>query len=116
MHGTQTTAERESNINMFQENKSDIIICTAGTGSVGISMHDLYGKQRVSLISPSFSSNELIQELGRIHRVGSKTPAIQRIIYCKNTCEQIICNRLREKIKFIDQLNDTLSDRDLFSI
>jgi len=104
--GDQTDDERQANIDKFQCNESNIIICTLQSGGIGISLHDLHGTQRVSIISPSFSSYDLIQALGRIHRVGSLTPAIQRVIFCHDTCETVICNRLKEKIKFMETLND----------
>lgn len=106
-YGGLSKEEVSANIEKFQNNEEDIIICTFRTGGVGISLHDLYGKQRVSIISPSFSSTDLIQALGRIYRSGSVSPAIQRIIYCANTCEQVICNRLKEKINFLSSVNDS---------
>lgn len=105
-YGELNKEEVAQNIEKFQNNEEDIIICTFRTGGVGISLHDLYGKQRVSIISPSFSSTDLIQALGRIYRSGTVSPAIQRIVYCANTCEQVICNRLKEKIEFISSVND----------
>ncbi len=106
IYGSLDTEVRDKNISDFQNNKSSLIICTIKAGNIGISLHDLYGVPRVSIISPTFSSLDLIQALGRISRTGAKTPALQRIIYCSNTCEEIICNRVREKLNFISKLND----------
>ena len=106
IRGGQTTDERERNINNFQTNKSNLIICNIKSGGVGISLHDLHGRPRVSLISPSFSSMNLIQALGRISRAGSKSSSQQRIIYCANTVEEVICNRIKEKLQFQSKLND----------
>lgn len=72
----------------------------------GISLHDLHGRPRISLISPNFQARTLIQALGRISRVGAVTPALQRLIYCAGTCEETICNRLKEKLLFLSKLND----------
>lgn len=106
IQGNQSEQERENNINDFQNNRSRIIICNIKAGGQSISLHDIHGVPRISLISPSFSSIELVQVLGRIYRAGAKTPALQRIIFCANTCEEIICNKLKEKIKFISKIND----------
>ena len=106
-YGELSKNEVSANIEKFQNNEEDIIICTFRTGGLGINLHDLYGKQRVSIISPSFSSTDLIQALGRIYRSGSVSPAIQKIVYCANTCEQVICNRLKEKINFLSSVNDS---------
>ena len=51
-------------------------------GGVGVSLHDLHGGHpRMSIISPTWSGQDLKQVLGRIHRAGSKTPAIQKIVF-----------------------------------
>ncbi len=103
--GSLDTDTRNKNVQRFQDNESNIIICNIAI-TEGISLHDIHGVPRVSLISPSFSVTQLIQALGRISRTGAKTPALQRIIYCANTCEEIICNRLKNKLDFLSKLND----------
>lgn len=105
VNGEQTMENRTENIRQFQSNESNIIICNIDIAE-GIDLHDLHGKPRVSLISPSFKSDKLAQTLARIHRAGAKTPALQRILYCAGTCEEIICNRVKEKLKFMSKLND----------
>jgi superfamily II DNA or RNA helicase len=104
--GNQTTSERELNIHNFQNNIEHLIICNIRAGGIGIDLNDKYGKQRASLISPPFSSNDLIQALGRISRADSKTPALQRIIYAHDTYEEIICDRIKEKLKFAAKINN----------
>jgi len=106
VYGDQTGQERDKIVDDFQENNTNIIICTMGSGSLGLNLHDLNGVPRVSLISPTFKSIQLSQALGRIYRSGSKSPALQRIIYCSNTCEEAICNRVNDKLKFTSNLND----------
>ena len=107
IRGNQTDSVRDSNIKDFQANRSNLIISTIKAGGQGISLHDIHGNHpRVSLISPSFSSIEFTQVLGRISRAGAKTPALQRIIYCANTCEEVICYRLKDKLKFTAKIND----------
>ena len=44
--------------------------------------------------------------IGRIYRANCKTHVRQRIIFCANTCEQQICEKLRAKIINIAMLND----------
>lgn len=106
INGNQSDQDRQNNINGFQSNKENIIICNIKAGGVGIDLHDLHGIPRVSIISPSYSSIELMQALGRIYRAGAKTPALQRIIYCSNTCEEKICARVQEKLNFMAKIND----------
>ena len=70
-------------------------------GGQSINLHDQTGDfPRVSLIVPSYSSTQLIQALGRIHRARSKSPATQRIIFCSGTVEDHIAKRLKAKINF----------------
>jgi superfamily II DNA or RNA helicase len=106
IYGNVTEPNRQYNITEFQANRQKIIICNIKAASSAISLHDIHGVPRVSLISPPLSATDLKQALGRIHRAGSKSPALQRIIYCANTCEEVICNRIKEKLHFMDKLND----------
>lgn len=115
IYGKQTSDIRDKNINKFQENKSKVIICNILAGSVGLSLHDLYGGHpRVSLISPTWSSINLIQALGRIHRAGAKSKSLQRIIYTANTIEEKIADKLQIKLRDLNSIND--GDVDLTNI
>jgi len=101
VHGSQTEDQRTNSIINFQENKSNIIICNIKSGGVGLSLHDTKGNHpRISIIFPSYSSTDLVQALGRIHRAGAKTPALQRIIFLAGTCEEEMAEKLNEKFKF----------------
>lgn len=115
IYGEQTDDQRQNNIDNFQENIERIIICNISAGGVGVSLHDLYGNHmRVSLISPCFSSIDLKQALGRIHRAGGKTKSIQRIIYTANTIEEQIADKLQIKLKDLNSLNN--GDLDLTNV
>jgi superfamily II DNA or RNA helicase len=107
INGIQTLKERENNIENFQNNSQKIIICIMKTGSQSINLHDLHGNHpRATLISPSFSSVDLTQALGRAYRSGAKTPVLQRIVFSANSCEQVISERLQEKLKFTGKINN----------
>lgn len=111
IYGKISDAVKQQNIEDFQENRKHLIICNIKSGGLSVSLHDLYGpanggRRRVSIISPSFSSDEMIQTLGRIHRAGAKSPTLQKIIFCAGTCEEVICNKVKEKINFLAKLND----------
>jgi superfamily II DNA or RNA helicase len=118
IHGQQTLSERDSCVDNFQENKERLIVAQMQSGGVGISLHDLRGPDenhpkgypRVSLISPTWSAQDLVQALGRIHRANGKTHCLQRIIFCANTVEEDICSKLQVKINNFSQLNDGLDD------
>jgi superfamily II DNA or RNA helicase len=105
--GDQTLQERTEHINKFQENSVRLIICMIQAGSESISLHDLDGNHpRVSLISPSFSGKDLLQALGRIYRTGVKSRVEQKIIFCDVKIERLICDKIKEKIQFMNNFAD----------
>jgi len=115
VHGQQTAQEREKNIADFQADKERIIILNIRSGGVGVSLHDLNGNHpRVSLISPSWSAQDVVQAVGRVWRAGSKSSSIQKIVYCADTIEDSICENLKDKIDNINKINEA-SVSDVFA-
>jgi SNF2 family DNA or RNA helicase len=115
VYGEQDYNDRLRIIEEFQENKSKIIILNIKAGGIGISLHDIQGGHpRVSIISPPWSSLDLVQALGRIHRAGGKTKSLQRIIYTANTIEENIADKLKQKLNNINSINN--GDLDLTNI
>jgi superfamily II DNA or RNA helicase len=105
--GSQTIKERTKSIEDFCSDDSRIIICNIQSGSAGISLHDTIGTYpRVSIISPTWSAQDLIQVLGRIHRAMGKTDCLQQIIFCKGTIEESVGNVIKQKINNIRIFND----------
>ena len=115
VYGEQTYENRIRIIEDFQSNKTNIIILNIKAGGVGISLHDVYGGHpRISIISPTWNSIDLVQAMGRIHRAGGKTKSLQRIIYVANTVEERIAEKLKTKLKNINSINN--GDLDLTNI
>jgi len=106
IHGDRTDAECEEAKEQFQKNQGPIILCTHGRGGTGIDLHDLQGRPRRSLVSPCFSTVQFQQTLGRIHRAGSLSPAIQTIVCQKATAEEMVLKTLDRKLKDLSKLND----------
>lgn len=107
VYGGQNDAERATVVDEFQANTTHCIIVNIQAGGVGLSLHDLHGqRQRVMLISPTFSSKNLRQCLFRTRRQGSQSAAIARIVYAANTPEEDVCERVAVKLQNIDLLND----------
>ena len=105
--GRNKKREREKNIDNFQNDKKRVIIVNTQAGGAGISLHDLNGKYpRMALISPSYSAIVLKQCLGRVHRDGAKTKALQRIVFVANTVEEKVCESVKEKLGNLDLIND----------
>jgi superfamily II DNA or RNA helicase len=115
IYGEQTMDERMKIIEDFQSNKTNIIICNIKAGGIGISLHDIHGGfPRVSIISPTWSSIDLVQALGRIHRAGGKSKSLQRILYIADTVEEKIADKLKTKLFNINSINN--GDLDLTNI
>lgn len=109
IRGNQKESERQRAIFSFQNNEEDFIVCNIRAGGVGVSLHDpRCGKPRLSLISPTYSAQDLRQALGRVHRAGG-AHSIQRIVFAAGTCEEDACDAVATKLAQID----TLSDGDL---
>lgn len=106
IHGSQTSEAREWNIQQFQENKRHVCLAIITAGGVGVSLHDLKGRPRVSLIFPPLTARDLKQALGRIHRAGSLSPAIQKIVFAADSVEEDVCTIVRRKLNNLDLLND----------
>lgn len=105
--GQQTREERQKSIDDFNNDLSRVIVCNICSGGVGISLHDLNGLfPRVSIISPGYSAQMIIQALGRIFRANAKTAVRQRIVFCSGTIEEDICANMKDKITNIGMLND----------
>jgi SNF2 family DNA or RNA helicase len=104
--GGQSATVREDNVQRFQTNQTNVIICNIAAGGVGVSLHDTEGGHpRMSLISPTFNVKDYIQTLGRIHRANAKSPAIQRVLVTAQTIEEKIVDKLEQKRLSLDTLH-----------
>ena len=105
--GENVGTERENNVEAFQSDKQRVIILNIAAGGVGISLHDLNGKYpRVALISPPLSAISLVQAMGRIHRAGAKSKAINTLLFVSGTEEEQTCERLKTKLNNLSLIND----------
>jgi hypothetical protein len=106
--GGQKTAEREAGIAAFQGNRARVLIANLAAGGVGISLHDLHGTHpRTALILPGNDPRLLKQALGRVWRQGG-SPSLQRILYAAGTVEERLADRMEQKLRNLDLLNDGL--------
>ena len=107
IRGGQSIEDRQGFINRFQNNESKIIICMIQAGGVGVSLHDIHGGHpRMSIISPTWSGQDMVQCLGRIHRAGSQSAALQRIVFVAKTYESEICELIKKKMTNLSAIND----------
>lgn len=107
IEGGQTDLARRNAIDDFQANDVNKIAGIIQACREGINLHDLIGGHpRISFIMPTPSAQDLKQVLGRVHRVGGKTPSLQRIIYAANTIEEKVAENLATKLDEIDLIMD----------
>lgn len=112
IHGGQNAEERERDIQRFQSDRCRVIVANVAAGGVGVSLHDEHGTHpRMSLISPSFNLKEHVQMLGRIHRVGGKSPSLQRVLVASGTVEEHVMQVLEKKRKSLDTLHSQLLEK-----
>ena len=104
--GGQTAQERQKEIDDFQSDKRRILAVNTAAGGTGLSLHDVKGKHpRVSLISPSFSAKNHLQVLGRIHRNGAKSDAVQKILVAAGSIEENVMKAIERKLKNLEILH-----------
>jgi hypothetical protein len=105
--GRQNSAERQEAIDRFQRDEDNVLVVNIAAGGTGVSLHDVRGeRQRVSIISPTYVAKDHLQCLGRIHRNGAKSDAIQKVLYADKTIEESVIKSLKTKINNIDTLNN----------
>jgi len=104
--GGQSTKERQKVVDDFQADKIHVIAVNTAAGGVGLSLHDTHGdRQRISLISPSFSAKDHLQTLGRIHRNGAKSDAIQKILVAADSIEETVMKAINKKLRNLTALH-----------
>jgi len=106
IEGGQRQDYRDLMVSRFQSNRAKVALIMIQAGGLGLSLHDLNGRPRESLISPPYAAKELKQALGRIHRAGSLSKAIQKIVFVAGTVEEDACKSVRRKLNNLGTLND----------
>lgn len=104
--GGQSAKERQQIIDDFQNEKQFCVVVNIAAGGTGISLHDINGhRQRISLISPTFNVKDHLQALGRIHRNGAKSDAIQKILVADGSIEEHVMKLIEKKTSNINMLH-----------
>jgi len=107
IEGGQTEAERQQAIDRFQNDEKHMIVVNIAAGGTGISLHDVRGeRQRVSIICPSFSAKNHMQTLGRIHRNGAKSDAIQKILVANRSIEEHVMKAISARLANLNDLHE----------
>ena len=104
--GDQPEEWRENHRVCFQNNQTKVCLCTFGAGGLGLDLHDLNGRPRISILNPTWSAVQMVQALGRIHRAGSLSPAVQKLIYAAGTVEEDVAKRVEASLNNLSLLQD----------
>jgi len=106
IEGGQSAKERQQVVDAFQNDEINLLAVNIAAGGTGLSLHDINGKRpRISLISPSFSAKDHLQTLGRIHRNGAKSDAIQKILVAADSIEEAVMKSIKRKLKNLEALH-----------
>ena len=104
--GTVKQERRYQIIEDFQSDKTNCVVVNAATGGTGISLHDITGNRpRLSLISPSFNAKEFAQVLGRIHRNGAKSDALQKVMLSSGSIEEYVMKAIQRKMDNMNMIH-----------
>jgi SNF2 family DNA or RNA helicase len=107
IYGEQAMEDRTFQINQFQAGAARILVSTIDSGGASISLHDLDGRfPRLALVCPTWRATSLRQALGRVHRAGSKTKTVQKLLYAAGSIEEDVAQRVMRKLDQIDSIND----------
>ena len=97
-------------VDRFQRNRTYLALAQSDIGGVGLGFHDLYERPRTSIINPHWSAMVFCQILGRIHRDGALSPALQKFPLIEGTIEERVYEALVRKRSHLQTL---LTDADL---
>ena len=104
--GRQTAKERQNAIDLFQADEEQCLVVNIAAGGTGLSLHDTIGNRpRISLISPTFNAKDYLQVLGRIHRNGAKTDALQKVLVSAGSIEESVMKAINVKIANMQALH-----------
>lgn len=111
--GDQKPHERDNFVQDFLADKRRVCISTISAGGTGLDLNDQHGNfPRVMLVSPTYSSKDFLQAVGRHHRNNNKTPALTKVVLAARTIE----DRIRKKLSGKLQNGAILTDTDFLPI
>jgi superfamily II DNA or RNA helicase len=106
IHGSQTREERQANLDAFQNESAHILLLMQQAGGIGLSAHHYFKNKRPRqvVLTPVWSVIEMLQVLGRAHRINSASPTHQSIAWYSETIEQEVMERLKMKHSSLSKL------------
>ena len=103
--GGQTAEQRQRHVDEFQAGKRDVMLLTMQAGGVGISLHHEQDEARPRhiILPPTWSAIDLIQCLGRSHRITSRSNTLQEVLWYRDTIEERVAAVVENKVKCINK-------------
>lgn len=97
--GGQSAKDRQINIDRFNNEKTRYMILSFGAGGAGLSLHHTPNKKYPSeiFLPPVWNSEDLVQVLGRAHRINSQSTTYQNLIWFADTMEERIADKVKTK-------------------
>jgi hypothetical protein len=104
--GAQDPRKRQREIDKLQKGKARGAILTYKSGGVGLSVHHdrEYTGPRDVVLAPVYSVMELVQGLGRAHRINSLSDTRQRVVFYDGTIERDVAIRVSLKLKCLSKV------------
>jgi hypothetical protein len=100
IRGGQSKKVRWDNVNKFQDEQAKIILVMIQAGGVGLSLHHYVPRNkrpRHIIMPPVWSIIEMLQMLGRGHRINSASTTTQDIVWYEGTEEATVAEKLKHK-------------------
>lgn len=107
--GGDSQSHRDNAQRLFQANLTPVCLAMIQAGGVSINLHDLEGRPREALICPDWNPVHTMQCLGRIHRAGGISKAVQRFVLAANTVEEEVYRGVIRKLGNMKTINDGLA-------
>lgn len=106
--GGQNAQTRQENIDRFQRGDTDFCLLTLKSGGAGLSLHHEAqyprAKPRYCILPPTWSAIELVQVLGRAHRITSISTTRQDIIWYRGTVEEDVAEKVGRKMASMKEI------------
>ena len=107
----ETKGERAEQVRKFQANESHYIVIMCQAGGESISLHDLHGRPRATIVMPNHNATEFVQVLGRVPRAKAQQSSVTQYIVFARGCQAEA--RVRRNLRVKSANIRTLTDNDL---
>lgn len=96
----------QPDIDRFQFGRTDICLLTLKSGGAGLSLHHEHkiARPRYGIIPPTWSAIELVQLLGRAHRINSLSTTYQDVVWYKGTIEEQVADKVQIKMQSLKEV------------